>query len=295
VPDPSQQRVEQLRRFILETTALRRPAHVPEVRLHLADDLTALWIRAEAELGRALEPPFWASAWAGGLAVARLLLDEPQRVAGRSVLDLGSGSGLCAIAAALAGATVTAADVDELSLVAVELNAAANGVPVRALQRDLLAEEPPPFDVVLAGDVCYERTMSERAVGWLRRAHRGGAEVLLGDPGRAYLPEAGLTLLARYAIAPDTDLESPNTRATSVYGLSDPPTPEPSGTPPSAPALGRSASIATSSSGGSSSAAPSNRSQTSSGAADPTAASAAASRAQPSSRLSPRRATSPSV
>jgi predicted nicotinamide N-methyase len=250
VPNPSPQRADLLRRFVLQATTLRRPEHVPEVQLHLTDDLTALWIRAEAELGRVLEPPFWASAWAGGLAVARLLLDEPERVAGRSVLDLGSGSGLCAIAAALAGATVTAADVDELSLVAVELNAAANGVPVTTVQRDLLAEEPPAFDVVLAGDVCYERTMSERAVGWLRRARRGGAEVLLGDPGRAYLPGAGLTLLARYAITPDTDLESPRTTQTSVYALSDTPgAPEPSGTAASAQALGRSTSIATSSSG----------------------------------------------
>jgi predicted nicotinamide N-methyase len=219
VPDRPQQRAEQLRRFVLEHTALRHPPEVPEVRLHLTDDLTALWIRAEAELGRALEPPFWASAWAGGLAVARFLLDHPERVAGRSVLDLGSGSGLCAIAAAQAGATVTAADVDELSMTAIKLNAAANGVLVHRVQRDLLAEEPPAVDVVIAGDVCYERTMSERAVGWLRAARRDGADVLLGDPGRAYLPGAGLARLARYAIAPDADLESPRTRETSVYAL----------------------------------------------------------------------------
>jgi predicted nicotinamide N-methyase len=174
VPDGPQQRAEQLRRFVLEHTALRHPPEVPEVRLHLTDDLTALWIRAEAELGRALEPPFWASAWAGGLAVARFLLDHPE---------------------------------------------AANGVLVHRVQRDLLAEEPPAVDVVIAGDVCYERTMSERAVGWLRAARRDGADVLLGDPGRAYLPGAGLARLARYAIAPDADLESPRTRETSVYAL----------------------------------------------------------------------------
>jgi predicted nicotinamide N-methyase len=222
VPDPSLQHTERLREFVSRTTALRRPAQVPEVRLHLTDDLTALWIRAEAELGGPLEPPFWASAWAGGLAVARLLLDEPERVAGRSVLDLGSGSGLCAIAAALAGATVTAADVDELSLVAVELNAAANGVAVRGVHRDLLSEPPPAFDVILAGDVCYERTMSERAIGWLRRARVAGTEVLLGDPGRAYLPAAGLTLLARYPMTPDADLEGPARTETRVYALPAP-------------------------------------------------------------------------
>jgi len=210
-----------LRAFVLANTELRRPDDVPEVQLHLARDLTALWAQSEAELGRpGLEPPFWATAWAGGRALARYLLDARAAISGRSVLDLGSGSGLCAIAAALAGATVTAVDVDDLSMVAIDLNAAANGVQVRRLQRDLLAAEPPDMDVVVAGDVWYERTMSERVLAWLRRARRRGTDVLLGDPGRAYLPTQGLELLAGYPVTADLAVESAAVTQARVFRLS---------------------------------------------------------------------------
>jgi predicted nicotinamide N-methyase len=213
-------RSELLRRFVVSSTTLRPVPLVPEVRLHLTDDVTALWQRTEAELGGpALDPPFWASAWAGGQAVARFLLDEPGRVAGRTLLDLGSGSGLCAIAAALAGASVTAADVDEVAMAAIGVNAAANAVRVQAVRRDLLDDEPPAVDVVVAGDVCYERSMSERALAWLRLARDRGADVLLGDPGRAYLPSAGLTAVAHYPMAADLDLESPRMTRASVFTL----------------------------------------------------------------------------
>jgi predicted nicotinamide N-methyase len=213
-------RADRLRRFVLGSTRLRRPPLVPEVLLHLTDDVTSLWQRTEAELGGpALDPPFWASAWSGGQAVARFLLDHPGRVAGRTVLDLGSGSGLCAIAAALAGGSVTAADVDDLAVTAIGLNAAANDVHVSALRRDLLDDEPPPVDLVVAGDVCYERSMSERALAWLRAAHERGTDVLLGDPGRAYLPQHGLTSLASYPIAADPDLEGPRMTRAGVFGL----------------------------------------------------------------------------
>jgi predicted nicotinamide N-methyase len=209
-----------LRAFVVSSTTLRPAPLVPEVRLHLTDDVTALWQRTEAELGgRALEPPFWASAWAGGQAVARFVLDQPGRVAGRTLLDLGSGSGLCAIAAALAGASVTAADVDDLAVAAIGVNAAANGVRVRAVRRDLLDDEPPAVDVVVAGDVCYERSMSERALAWLRRARERGTDVLLGDPGRAYLPRQGLTAVTHYAVAADPDLEGPHMTRASVFTL----------------------------------------------------------------------------
>jgi predicted nicotinamide N-methyase len=213
-------RDERLRRFVLESTTLRPVPLVPEVRLHLTDDVTALWQRTEAELGgQSLEPPFWASAWAGGQAVARFLLDEPGRVAGRTLLDLGSGSGLCAVAAARAGASVTAADVDDLAVAAICVNAAANAVHVRAVRRDLLDGDPPDVDVVVAGDVCYERSMSERALAWLARARERGTEVLLGDPGRAYLPRHGLTALAHYPVAADPDLEGPLMTRASVFRL----------------------------------------------------------------------------
>jgi predicted nicotinamide N-methyase len=219
-PEPDSVSADRLRAFVLATTELRHPDDVPEVRLHLARDLTALWARTEAELGRpGLEPPFWATAWAGGRALARYLLDSPDSVAGRSVLDLGSGSGLCAIAAALAGGTVTAADVDDLSLAAIALNAAANGVSVRRVHRDLLAAEPPDVDVIVAGDVWYERTMSARMLAWLRSARRRGSRVLLGDPGRAYLPEEGLRPVARYPVTADLDLESAAVTHARVFAL----------------------------------------------------------------------------
>jgi predicted nicotinamide N-methyase len=216
---------DRLRAFVLANTELRRPDDVPEVRLHLARDLTSLWARTEDELGRpGLEPPFWATAWAGGRALARYLLDSPDVVAGRSVLDLGSGSGLCAIAAALAGGAaggaVTAADVDALSMAAIALNAAANGVRLRRVHRDLLAAEPPDVELIVAGDVWYDRAMSERLLAWLRTARARGSRVLLGDPGRAYLPERGLEPLARYPVTADLDLESAAVTHARVFALS---------------------------------------------------------------------------
>jgi predicted nicotinamide N-methyase len=209
-----------LRAFVLANTELRHPDDVPEIRLHLTRDLTALWARTEAEMGRpGLDPPFWATAWAGGRALARYLLDSPAVVAGRTVLDLGSGSGLCAIAAAVAGGTVTAVDVDDLSMAAIALNAAVNGVLVRTVQRDLLADAPPDVELIVAGDVWYERAMSERMLAWLRAARARGTEVLLGDPGRAYLPAHGLEPLARYAVTADLDLESAAVTHAGVFAL----------------------------------------------------------------------------
>lgn len=152
--------------------------------------------------------PYWAFAWAGGLAIARYLRDEPATVAGRRVLDLGAGSGLCAIAALEAGAAeATCADIDPFALAAVGLNARANRHRVTVVQRDLLAEEPPDVDVVLAGDCWYEARLAERVLGWLRRAHERGTRVLIGDPGRRYLPTAELLELAAYDVRTTTELE----------------------------------------------------------------------------------------
>ena len=209
------------RELVLTTTVLRSVPYVPEVRLHLAEDVTLLWQRLERELGRTgTEPPYWSSAWAGGQAVARYVLDHPEVVAGRRVLDLASGSGLCAIASVLAGAEhVTASDVDEISVSAIGVNAAANGVAVSPVLRDLVDAEPPGVDVVLAGDVCYERRMAERILGWLRRCRRQGIEVVLGDPGRAFLPKAGLVELGRYEIAGDPMLENAGVRHARAFAL----------------------------------------------------------------------------
>lgn len=187
------------------TTASRTPL-VPEITLHVAADVVALWEAIEAHGGTAgLDPPFWAAAWPGGQALARYLLDRPEVVARRSVLDIGSGSGLVAIAAALAGAgEVAASDIDPYAFAAIAFNAAANEVTGIRIVGDVLAPLPEhagrPADVVLAGDVCYDRAMSAQVLPFLRAAAARGSLVLLGDPGRAYLPTDGMHALAGYDV-----------------------------------------------------------------------------------------------
>ena len=174
---------------------------VPEVRLHLAEDAILWWARMEAEAGRSLDPPFWASAWLGGQALARYVLDHAELVAGRRVLDLASGCGLAAIAAALAGAsTVTANDVDPYALAAIMLNARANGVVVEQLGGDLLDSDGGDADLVLAGDVFYSAAMAARVLPFLERVMARGADVLVGDPGRDHLPREYLRGLATYPV-----------------------------------------------------------------------------------------------
>lgn len=196
--------------FLLANTSRQRPHYVPEVELHLARDSVTVWQRLEAQNdGVRVEPPYWAQAWAGGQAVSRYVLDHPEVVAGRTVLDLASGSGLCAIAAMKAGArSVLASDIDPYAVAAIAANAALNDVTVEATARDLLVEEPPAVDVVMAGDVCYELSMATVFLAWLRRAQDAGAQVLLGDPGRDFLPAEGLVERARYDIAGDPVLEN---------------------------------------------------------------------------------------
>lgn len=176
---------------------------VPEVLLHLADDAIVLRARLEAQASRQLPQPFWADAWVGGCAVARYVLDHPEVVAGRRVLDIASGSGVVAIAAAIAGAaSVTANDIDPYAVAAIALNARANAVPVEVLEGDLLATGATcDAEVVLAGDVFYNRDMAERMLGFLRRAAASGADVLVGDPGRAHLPGHCLATVAGYQVA----------------------------------------------------------------------------------------------
>ena len=183
---------------------------VPEIALHLADDIEALW-RVVGEDG---PPPYWAFAWLGGQALARYVLDHPDEVAGRRVLDLATGSGLVAIAAARAGAAaVLAADIDPLSAAAVPLNAALNDVTVDMVLTDLLGGDPPDVDVILAGDVCYDRDMTPRVLGWLERF---GGRVLLGDPDRAYLPQTGFVQVASYDVPTTRALEGVETKRVRV-------------------------------------------------------------------------------
>jgi predicted nicotinamide N-methyase len=204
--------------FVRAYTRPVRPPLVPEVTLQVAADVVALWEAIEEERGTApTEPPFWAAAWPGGQALARYVLDAPETVAGRSVLDLGAGSGLVAVAAALAGARqVVASEIDPFGHAAIAVNAEVNGVTPVAVLGDVLGEEPPVVDVVLAGDVCYDRVMSERVLPWLEAARARGAEVYLGDPGRPYVPTDRLTEVATFDV-PDT--EGPQVRRTTVWRL----------------------------------------------------------------------------
>jgi predicted nicotinamide N-methyase len=202
--------------FVRAHTRLAPVPFVPELLLHQADEPIALWERTEAGRGEQ-PPPFWAFAWAGGQALARYLLDAPDLVRGREVLDLATGSGLVAIAAARAGArTVTANDIDPLALAAAGANAAANGVRLRLAEGDLLQTDD-RYGVVLAGDVCYSRDMAGRMLAFLRRAAAAGSLVLIGDPGRAYLPTADLTAAAAYDVPVAEALESVPVRRTTVW------------------------------------------------------------------------------
>lgn len=207
------------RAFILEHTRLQSPPHTPELRLHLADEITPIWRMTEEALQEiGLPPPFWAFAWAGGQALARYLLDHPGEVAGRTVVDFASGSGIVAVAAARAGARdVLAADIDGFCGAALDLNASANGVSIRFTDADLLDLPPPGADVILAGDICYEKPLAERVTAWLRAAAGAGSRVLIGDPGRTYFPRDGLVRLAEYQVPTTRELEDMEVKRTAVW------------------------------------------------------------------------------
>jgi predicted nicotinamide N-methyase len=209
--------------FVRAHTELRPVPGVPEISLHLADDAIELWQEVEAAFGLDdTPPPFWAFAWAGGQALARYVLDHPQRLAGARVLDLAAGCGLVAVAAAKAGATsVTANDLEPLAAAAIELNAEANAVTVKPYLGDLLGETSVDADVVLAGDIFYERHTAERVLPFLQRAHAGGALVLVGDPGRAYLPRERFASVATYTMPMAAALEDAEVKQTTVWSLTD--------------------------------------------------------------------------
>jgi len=205
--------------FVLRETRRAAPPLVPEIRLHLADEAMDLWQATEADLGRTgLPPPFWAFAWAGGQALARHVLDHPQIVRGARVLDFAAGSGIVAIAAGLAGARqVVAAEIDPYARAAILINATDNGVTIEAPDVDYLDRGAEGFDVVLAGDVFYERPMAARVEPFLRAAQGAGAAVLFGDPGRAYLPAAGIEPLAVYDVPVPRAIEDRDIRTTRVW------------------------------------------------------------------------------
>ena len=209
------------RAFVMRHTRLRPVPGAEHVRLHLADEVLPLWRATQVETGDDDAPlPYWAFAWAGGLALARYLREHPGRVAGRRVFDVASGSGLCALAALAAGAVdVTAADIDPFSWAAIRLNARAAGQRVTIVRRDVLDDDPPDADVVLAGDTWYETGFAERIWPWLRRCRAAGLDVLVGDPGRAYLPTDGLVELATYEVRTTTELEDRAQKTARVFEL----------------------------------------------------------------------------
>jgi predicted nicotinamide N-methyase len=204
--------------FIRANTALAAPPHVPEIRLHLADEAHELWKKTEEELAEiGLPPPFWAFAWAGGQGLARHVLDHPALVAGNRILDFATGSGLVAIAARMSGAgTVIAADIDPFSRVACRLNAAENGVDFAFAGDDLIGTDD-GWDTILAGDVFYDRELASRLAPWFSALRRRGAEVLVGDPGRAYLPKDRLEALAVYEVPVSRALEDSEVKRTTVW------------------------------------------------------------------------------
>lgn len=206
--------------FIRAHTRLLPVPHAPEISLHVAEEATELWQKTEEELATiGLPPPFWAFAWAGGQALARYVLDHPEVVQGRRVLDFASGSGLVAIAAMKAGAaSVIAADIDAFAVVAIGLNAAANGVSIEARLDDLIGLDQ-GWDVILAGDICYERELAARVIDWLSGLSRRGATVLIGDPGRSYLPKDRLAEVATYQVPVTRALEDAEIKKSSVWVL----------------------------------------------------------------------------
>lgn len=211
---------EDIRRFILAETRLLPVPHAPELQLHLADEAIPLWQKTEEQLAEiGLPPPFWAFAWAGGQALARYVLDHPDVVAGRRVLDFASGSGLCGIAALKAGAAeVDAAEIDAFAIASMALNAAANGVALTPRHEDLIGRDE-GWEVVFAGDIFYEQELAGRVFAWLDGLRARGATVLIGDPGRSYLPKERLESVATYQVPVTRALEDSEIKQSSVWRI----------------------------------------------------------------------------
>jgi predicted nicotinamide N-methyase len=212
---------EDRRLFIKSNTTILPVPLVPEISLHLAHEAVPLWQKTEDELGEiGLPPPFWAFAWAGGQALARYVLDHPHIVRGKIVVDLASGSGLVAIAAMKAGAsTVLAADIDDFAVAAITLNGDQNAVDLATTSKNMLQSPAPACDVVLVGDLFYEQSLAAQCYTWLSTAHSGGTHVLVGDPGRSYLPKDKLRKIAEYHVPVTRDLEDAEIKKTAVWQL----------------------------------------------------------------------------
>jgi len=206
--------------FIRANTELLSPPLVPEIVLHLASEVVPLWRKTEEELeAEGVPPPYWAFAWAGGQALARYVLDNREIVRGKSVLDFGAGSGLVGLAAMKAGAAaVLCADTDAFAAAAIGLNAEANDVALAVTTNDIIGTNG-DWQIILVGDMCYERPLAERLLTWLKERANAGATVLLGDPGRSYFPKTGVTQRALYRVQTTRELEDREIRETGVYAL----------------------------------------------------------------------------
>lgn len=205
--------------FVRANTSILSPPLVPEIKLHLAHEALPIWQKTEDELGEiGLPPPFWAFAWAGGQALSRYILDAPTFVLDKRVVELASGSGMVGIAAMKAGAaSVLSADIDLFSVAAIEVNAALNGVSLSIASEDLLAHAVPDVDLILVGDLFYEKGVAERCLDWLEQAQAKGIDVLIGDPGRSYLPKNRLLKIAEYSVPVSRDLEDAEIKRTAVW------------------------------------------------------------------------------
>ncbi len=207
--------------FIRAQTKIARPSLVPELKLHLATEISPIWRATQNELDdMELPPPYWAFCWPGGQALTRYIIDQPAVVRGRKVLDFAAGSGLSGIAAARAGAaSVIAAEIDAFAAEAIRLNAGLNKSLVEVVTDDLVGRMDLGLDIVLAGDVCYERPMAERVFAWFEQLAEAGVTILMGDPGRAYLPRKGLVEVARYQVPTSIELEDKDMRLTLVWRI----------------------------------------------------------------------------
>jgi predicted nicotinamide N-methyase len=204
--------------FIRANTIVGRPALAPEIQLHLATEITPIWQATETWLEENnVDPPFWAFAWPGGQALARHILDHPEVVAGKRVLDFAAGGGIAAIACALCGATVEAAEIDKLADAAILLNSRLNNIDIALAASDIIGSAC-RWDLILCGDVCYEAPMTDRIMPWLTQM-AAAAEVWIADPGRAYLPRAGLERFAEYRAATSLELEDRTQRDVGLYRL----------------------------------------------------------------------------
>jgi predicted nicotinamide N-methyase len=207
--------------FILANTRLMAPPLVPEIRLHLAEESLPIWRKTEEELGEmGLPPPYWAFAWAGGQALARYILDHADKLSRRTVIDVGAGSGISAIAAAKVDAAhVEASDIDAIAVAAIGLNADTNGVSVAATSDDWLGDAPPPADILLVGDLFYERPLAERVMAFVQAAAARGSLVLVGDPRRNYFPKDAFTAVAHYEVPVTRELEDAEIKRAAVWQL----------------------------------------------------------------------------